>query len=361
MTEGLATNKFPCKACGFVSGKSEDSLANASIFAAKAANAKPAATVGKDDTSSPALLVAPKLSTIDKEFTRLAEEGDPFPRFDDKAPISSETALQEIRLSWCGKFFAHPPAALIKYIQSGKFKEPGLAVPRSSIDAERARSKDAQGQVVRLTGDGSFTTGATLTYPAVSDARTLIDAFLGTIGPALFDRPRALLDWFMLLRTVLALESAGEAKGGGWSVASQYLTAVLADNVPMRQPFGEYQKRIIDHVSFRPVSAPGTTSSSSRSAAASAPRTYDDAKESACRNWNRGLCTEPCALPQKREHVCMWKACTDPKVHRGIDCPHAPSGFTAAPYSGGAVGTPRPRGTRGGAGRGPTARPANRG
>jgi len=368
VTSGMTTNKFPCAHCGFISGKPEDSVANLAIRAKNVAAiqtaAAAAASSGKDDTTTASVLPsAPKLSTVDKELTRLTEEGDPFPRFDDKAPISAETALQEIRLSWCGKFFAHPSAALIKYIQSGKFKEPGFAVPRSAIDAEVARTKDAQGHQLRLNlTDGSFTTGATLTYPTVTDARKLIDMFLSTVGPALFDRPRALLDWFMLLRTVLTLDAAGPERGGGWAIASQYLSAVLADNVPMRQPFGEYQQRILDHVAFRPVAAPagvgssfGSSSSASRSASALAPRVYDDAKESACRNWNRGLCTEPCMLTPKRDHGCMWKACHDTKVHRGIDCAHAPPGFTAAPNSAGA-GAPRPRGARGGAGRSAPAR-----
>ena len=271
VTSGVTTNKFPCAHCGFISGKPEDSVANLAIraknvAAIQTAAAAAAASSGKDDTITASVLPsAPKLSTVDKELTRLTEEGDPFPRFDDKAPISAETALQEIRLSWCGKFFAHPSAALIKYIQSGKFKEPGFAVPRSAIDAEVARNKDAQGHQLRLNlTDGSFTTGATLTFPTVTDARKLIDMFLSTVGPALFDRPRALLDWFMLLRTVLTLDAAGPERGGGWAIASQYLSAVLADNVPMRQPFGEYQQRILDHVAFRPVAAPGSARRSAR-------------------------------------------------------------------------------------------------
>ena len=353
VTPSQKTNRFKCEECGLVSGKPEDSAVNAAIILKQNGGSAASGKSNKDD-SAPAV---PKLSAVDKELTRLAEEGEPFARFDDKTPVSAETALHDIRESWCGRIFAHPSPALVKYIQSGKLKEPGFAVPRSSAAAEEARSREAQGHVVRITGDG-LTTGATIKFPPVGSARALMDAFVGTIGPALFDRPRALLDWFMLVRTVLALDARR-----GWDAANHYLTTVLADNVPDRQPFGVYQERIAEHGGLREGSAPSSSSSvaSVRSAAAPAPRVYDDSKPSACRNWNKGGCTEPCSLEPKRDHVCMWKACSDSSSHRGADCKHAPASFATAPRSGGA-GAARPRGARGGAGgRGASARPANRG
>lgn len=355
---GVNTHKFSCAACGLVSGKPESSAVNVArraSAAASVASGSSASGKSKDDTAT----AAPKLSAVDKELARLTEEGEPFPRFADTTALSPETALQEIRQSWCGSFFAHPSPALIKYIQSGKFKEPGFAVPRSAAEAESARSREAQGLQLRLVADIGLTTSASVTFPKVADSRALIDAFLGTIGPALFDRPRALLDWFMLVRTVLALERAD-----GWTAASHYLTTLLADSIPTRQPFGEYQPRIRDQAALRNFAAhPGGGASGSSVAstfpsAPAAPRTYDDAKESACRNWNKGGCSEPCVLAPKRDHVCMWKACTDSKPHRGIACSHAPAAFVAAPRTG-AAGAPRPRGQRGSAGRGGS-RPAGR-
>jgi len=352
VTPGQKSNRFKCEECGLVSGKPEDSAVNAAIILKLTGGSAASGKSNKDD-SAPAV---PKLSAVDKELTRLAEEGEPFARFEDKTPVSAETALHEIRESWCGRIFAHPSPALVKYIQSGKLKEPGFAVPRSSAAAEEARSREAQGHVVRITGDG-LTTGATIKFPPVGSARGLMDAFVGTIGPALFDRPRALLDWFMLVRTVLALDARR-----GWDAANHYLTTVLADNVPDRQPFGVYQERIAEHRGLREASAASSSSSvaSVRSAAAPAPRVYDDSKPNACRNWNKGGCTETCTLEPRRDHVCMWKACSDTSAHRGVDCKHVPAGFAAAPRSGNA-GAARPRGARGAGGRGASSRPANRG
>ncbi len=234
---GQRSNRFKCDECGLVSGKPEDSAVNAAIILKQTGGSTASGKSNKDD-SAPAV---PKLSAVDKELTRLAEEGEPFARFDDMEPVSAETALHEIRESWCGRFFAHPSPALVKYIQSGKLKEPGFAVPRSSAAAEEARSREAQGHVVRLTGDG-LTTGATIKFPPVANARALMDAFVGTIGPALFGRQRALLDWFMLVRTVLAIDARR-----GWDAANHYLTTVLADSVPDRKPFGVFQERIAEH------------------------------------------------------------------------------------------------------------------
>ena len=131
---GQRSNRFKCDECGLVSGKPEDSAVNAAIILKQTGGSTASGKSNKDD-SAPAV---PKLSAVDKELTRLAEEGEPFARFDDKEPVSAETALHEIRESWCGRIFAHPSAALVKYIQSGKLKEPGFAVPRALRQAARA-------------------------------------------------------------------------------------------------------------------------------------------------------------------------------------------------------------------------------
>ena len=99
VTPTQKTNRFKCEECGLVSGKPEDSAVNAAIILKQTGSSAASGKSNKDDDSAPAV---PKLSAVDKELTRLAEEGEPFARFDDKTPVSAETALHDIRESWCG-------------------------------------------------------------------------------------------------------------------------------------------------------------------------------------------------------------------------------------------------------------------
>jgi hypothetical protein len=335
---GAAATKYRCPGCNFVSGQPDTAPVNvlaAQQRAAEFANLSHEATSvssisqGQSDINTPSS--SPRLSPQDRELERLAEDGPPFARFADESPISGDEALLFMRDTFGGPQMAHPSKSLVKLIISGKLMHPGLAFPRTTAEEEALRQRDRHGAKVTIDGTGTLRTSAALTPYPISSSQQLMMAFLSNIGPALFDRPRALLDWFGLLRSTLALEQAR-----GWDSAWMYLTGVLADRVPLRKSFGAFEERMMLQQLFsmplRPPQPPPFAYGGAMPAprAPEAPRTtgqpwWDDCTLNSCRNWNVGDCqVQGC----KFDHVCCWRTCSNSADrHRGRDCPCKPANF----------------------------------
>ena len=353
---GSPSERFKCPACDFVSGIPADAPVNQQILARTLARAPPTSASGKTtagqsthdaaDSASAALaaLSTPKLSAADREFIRLAEDGDPFPRFASTKQISAKEAILELRTAFKGSMCAHVSPALVQYIQSGKFMAPSLAVPRSALEAAEAKAKEVKSSVLELLASASST--PTLPSRKITNTTELGLAFFSLIGPALFAQPRALLDWFTLMRSVFALSAER-----GWDAAEEYLTAVLGDHVPQRKGFGAYDRDIGSEILSRACSAPAQQAAPRNGAAApyGDRPSHADAKDECCRNWNYGRCVEDAsACPMRKAHTCMWKACKDNTPHRGMACASKPKdAFTPG---GPGKGTPAAarRGPRGG-------------
>lgn len=334
LVAGLA-NIFPCGICFFISGKSTSSAVNAKEAvglraqaqsikdqAANAASLQSTSTSsnsgGKEDTN--------KLSIADKELERLAADGASYPHFLDLSPISAADALLDIRLSKNGPLFAHTSISLVKLIQSGKLMVPGWAIPITALEASVEKDRDQHGELIKLK-EGKLSTTAALRHRSIPNLTSLCNAFVSNIGPSLFNQPRALLDWFGLIRSVINIEAETD-----WDTAYKYLMTTLSEKVPLRKSFGEFDKRIMDAV----ASPTGTynkgnnSSTSTTSSSSSFPHNDDHALSSHitlhaddnyCRKWNLFTCTEPC--PSGRTHACMWKACKG-AAHRGRECKNNP-------------------------------------
>ena len=312
-----ATPAFRCADCGMRSDLPFDAPVNVHLRG-------PASSASGQSISDTATARAPKeaLSRRDKELERLAEEGAAYPRFDDAAAVSSAEALEGVRESLWATNYSDPSPSLIKLVRSGKLTKIGFALPTLASQAQ-TRADFAESGILFVNGR-SETTGSVVA-PLVQNWDEFTHALFSVILPALFDRPRALLDWIALARTVREI-----SREHGWPVASRYIDAVLADKVVRRAPFGTYDNRVYDAVT-KPGSVAGARASSAgtphRGAAAAASsgpaeRFVPDAHPHACRDWNFGRCNRPsCAMT----HECMWIACkaTD-RAHPGNACAHKP-------------------------------------
>ena len=351
---------FPCGVCFHVSGKltssninSKESVAlraQAANFKVQAATAASSAAAASSSTSSGGKEdnTTNKLSAADKELERLAADGAPFPRFLDLTPISAADALLEMRHTYNGPLYAHGSPSLGKLISAGKFMVPSWAVPLTAHEALAAKDRDQHGDMIKISKEGRLSTSVALPHRSLPDLLSFFDAFVSNIGPSVFDHPRALLDWFMLARSVVNVMKAGQP----WEVANKYLMTTLSEKVPLRQPFGEFDMRIMQAVAPPFNAAPhnnynsgagGNNNNNSNNNnnysddsgfGPTRPSFFDLALPDRCRKWNLSACKEPC--PGGRKHSCMWKACTDSSPHTGKGCksnpdPRGRSGSSAPP------------------------------
>jgi hypothetical protein len=191
-----------------------------------------------------------------------------------------------------------------------------------------------------------LTTTPVLDTGNISGYDQFVSALVSTILPALVERPRAMLEWLGLAKSVANLTAHR-----GWAAALIYLNTQLSDKVANRLPFGAYDDEILQGVhvaSHAPAHAHPTSHAqhSGHSHAqpqhpavpAAAPASHSsDANPDACRNWNFVSCR---ATACQRKHECMWLACKSKgENHIGKDCKHNPR--LTAPAAG------APRGGRG--------------
>ena len=349
---------FPCGSCFHVSGKLISSAINTNqsvALRAQAANfkmqaASSAAAAASSSTSSGGKEdnTTNKLSAADKELERLAADGAPFPQFLDTTPISTTDAFLELRRTFNGPLYSHISPALEKYFSSGKCMSLGLGIPLTAHEALAAKDRDQHGDTIKISKEGRLSTSVALTHRPLPDILSLFDVFVSMIVPVCFDKPRALLEWTKLVRTVVNMMKAGQP----WEVANKYLTTTLNEKVPLRLPFGDFDINIM-HAVAPPFSTPhgnhssnnnSNNNSSSTPASDQARPPFQHAhlcRSDCCRKWNLTTCRDPC--PNGRKHSCMWTACNDTSTHTGKECKSNPDprGRSSAPPG-------KARGPRGG-------------
>jgi hypothetical protein len=319
-----------CPGCTLWPQHDSDAVINRVVLAKLGILAPVAAGQSSDAPSSSVVTESvPKLSAVDRELERLAEEGPDWPRFADATPISSAEAIKQGRLAYRGALTAPLSASLLKLIRSGKFTQLSLALPRDTAAAAAADQATARGQVLRLGGDGAISTHAALSVRPLTDFGELIEAFFCSIAPALFDRPRALLDWVVLMRTAAML-----TRLQGSEQALEYVASVLSDAVPQRAEFHEFDRRVLDESRFalagrRPFLPqahppppmmgghphyPGADPLGLRMRG----RNFRDG---CCREWNLGGCAEPCRAGRQHGRCCLV-VCARADAHRAVNCAH---------------------------------------
>lgn len=138
----------------------------------------------------------------------------------------------------------------------------------------------------------------------------------GTILPALFDRPRALISWAALGRTALELESTNE-----WPAASACITQLLHERVRQGGDFSSVSVEALTTVRFQfPPITRGAPPQAAQLQDSSLQVQADAGGTEVCRAWNFGHagCTR---MGCHFVHACPARdeGCTG--EHRGADCP----------------------------------------
>jgi hypothetical protein len=208
---------------------------------------------------------AQALSAKDKELERLAAEGDDWPLFDDTKRISSDEALKQGRLTFREGHQAKLSNSLLKLIRSGRFTQLSLALPQDAAAAAAAAAAERGGHTLSVDGSGHISARVALKVRPLLHMNALMLVFFTAILPALFDRPRALLDWAGLMRTAVALNRCH-----GWPVARDYVVAALNDYVPQREPFHDFRARLLEEHWMQPAGGLGVPTADDRHTATAA-------------------------------------------------------------------------------------------
>jgi hypothetical protein len=243
----------PCAACHLFPFRTQDEPAN-QIVLQKMGVLPPPAASSAGSPATPAAAATPKLSAKDKELERLAAEGDDWPRFSEAERISSSEALKQGRLTYRGGHQAKLSNSLLKLIRSGRFTQLSLALPQDAAAAAAAAAAERGGHTLSVDGSGHISARVALKDRPLLHMNELMLVFFTAILPALFDRPRALLDWAGLMRTAVALN-----RGHGWPVARDYVVAALNDCVPQREPFHDFRARLLEEYWMQPAGGLGAS------------------------------------------------------------------------------------------------------
>lgn len=273
---------------------------------------------GQSITATSALASRTDLSPRDKEFTRLADAGEPFEHFETPRECSVAEADDMMLDAFGSAEYESTSPALKRLIQSGKLTNVGDAVPRKSGDKSDVPRDTTS--TLSFNADGAGTKLVTTMVGAkLKDFPSYFHALLGVIIPSLIMQPVALIDWCTMSMTLMELD-----KKYGWSIAEQYLTKTLARAVERRLPFGRQFPQILQDIIIMsyaaPPQAPTSRAKSQQQQSPPAQRSADSTRD--CTDYNFRSCTRtPCMY----KHVCHFIAkntCPTPtKPHAGKDCP----------------------------------------
>ena len=313
-----------CHGCTLYPFLGEGHVLNAVIVrrlntAASPASAGPGQSI---DTGS-TVAEAPKLSAADRELERLAAEGADWPRFALTDHVSSDDVFKDGRFTYRGASTAKLSASLIKLIRSGRFTQLSLVLPRDAAAAAVADANTGRGALKVDASTGQLQAHATLAVRPLADMGELMEAYFYGVLPALFDRPRALLDWSLLMRTAITIN-----KTFGWPTAWEYVGGILSDAVPQREPFFAYQARIIDESRAAagrnhgtpPLQALGHGAPFGAAPPLAGGRHGEQYRANVCREWNFSSCPDPCRHGRLHNR-CAIAMCNKPEPHRAANCP----------------------------------------
>jgi hypothetical protein len=246
----------------------------------------------KNDTSSASAAVG----ALDKEYARRSEELPPFDLFtglDAGLGLSHTAALKMSREALGAAQSQIPSESLIRFIRSGFMWKIGHAIPRA---INRGIAEDGLG----LVQDGSnvFKLESKQTAPPdqCASMQSFFLAMVSHILPALIDRPKAMMNWIVLARTALDIESRL-----GWPAASEYVTQMLQERTASRQSFIEVDRNILTSISY--AKAAPTQMRSGPSLGGPVPSPSLQQPQSVCFDFNRGGCSRGASC--FRRHVCQ--------------------------------------------------------
>jgi hypothetical protein len=335
-----AVGQGVCVACGFIRTLPMSAEPNQLLLAERRAKlSNPGSTVtstSQSDTAKP-----PKLGAYETELKGILERagGDTLARFAQRDVIAHTDAIAGVhRNVYCGLNYQAQSPYLTDLIRSGHFKELTMALPVTLAEAQARKKEDAAGRALRVAGSGEvFAQASCMVERPVTDLQEFLKIVVVAILPSLFDRPRAMLDWLELSRSVINIAESAD----GWTIAAAYMQSLLADRVHRGDAFNKVDLAILQtaQVSARSAAAaaaPRAGGPAGRAGGDGArPEWLRHTKPGACREWNVG---SGCKAPEGQcafRHVCIWPGCD--KEHQGRDCDKRhPSYVPRAPLAGGA-------------------------
>lgn len=302
---------FTCQPCGFRGDLDIDHHINVALRADRDKRAGHEALAGGKgqfhaDTNSTASTTAStkQLTALQRHFIVLKDGGKQHKSCTAAANegfgVEGAQALSSHAMH--ALLYEPPSQELVDLIRWGRLTSVAFAVPRL-VHRMDSNSDTAVGTLqVGVDGGTTFTPKDPRPEP-VKDMASFVGALVGTILPALVDKPAAIANWCAFARSVMG---AYTECGGSWAAAAQYMDMALRSAVTEDAPLGNPVLSAIH--TARSVALP--------CAAGPVPQRQPQLAPSSevCLKWNRRTCDR---TPCRYSHTCQ--ACGG--KHRAVDVP----------------------------------------
>jgi hypothetical protein len=254
---------------------------------------------------------------LESDFERQTAALPAFPLFSSTTPTSQERIFSELGTAYQATLFSLPNTYLLDLIRAGKLIHVGHAMPKTIASAAAADS-DGAISAIFIGANSIATQGKGNAIPTCGNLRDFFSALVCTILPALNDCPEAQLSWLTLARTVIKLDEMH-----GWQAAHSYMEQLLTLRVTQRQPFGPVSNEVLTTILFggmhatpRPQQSQGNQQQR--------PAQAKPQSDLACRNFNKGGCSNSATFTCKYSHKCFYAGragCPGTPAHSGATCP----------------------------------------
>ena len=330
-----ALGRWIC-ACG-MRGDVVNDNPNAHLSACTVAAIKQSASSVSVSTAQGQTTPTPALTALDRQFNAVTALGVIASFVPSSVPLTQAAINADIRRSLHAP--RHPPAAasLVALIQSGRLEHPGYALPRTVQSVQDDATQQAG--VISIVNTQLSSTAKYTPPPELKSPTDLLSALVSTIGPALLvHNPAALLQWFTLIRTVLAVNSTIS-----WDAAREYMHMTLAERIIAGESFSPlfhdaYTSVQSLFVGKQKSAGAGQQSSDTKQTKQqqakdqSAPEKPLSPTKILCNS--QGICSDfnfaaaQCVNAAcKLKHVCPYAAasgCSATDSHRGVTCANRP-------------------------------------
>jgi len=299
-------------------------------------------------SSSQSDTTKPKLGAYETELRAILERagGSTVPRFELQGGITHADAISSMQRNvYRGLSYQAQSQYLTDLIRSGHFKELTMALPITLDEAARRRTAESRGKSLRVTNGEIVATSESMVERPLTNLQEFLKIVVVSVLPTLFDRPRAMLDWLELSRSIINIAESAD----GWPIAASYLQNLLADRMHRQEAFNVIDLAILQTERASHGAAPRAGGQAGR-AGGDGDRPKPDwlkhTTDRACREWNVGSGCKAAPGHCRYEHVCLWEGCG--QAHQGRDCDRRPAGFTPRAPGAGGGGRQAQRGKFGG-------------
>lgn len=317
---------FNCANCGMIANQPESSPMNQKLTAfrlgtrAPTAAASSSSSAASGQSTTDTLFEASSLDRVrEKEYKDIMKVVPAQPLF---APLPEGTlfthaqALSVSAGALGASAFAIPSESLVQIIRDGKLIHVGYAKPQRLDEMYGAK---VAGQL--SLSDGGISVTSKGGPPRVNSIEEFFNALVGTILPALIDRPRAAAEWISLARTALEVHAMS---GRNWATVQAFIDQQLHERVFAKQAISDPSTRVLTATVFMQQRPAQHVAASGAQAPIPQQQRGPASNDDFCQNHNwRGGCSAPNCT---RKHECQFgsKGCRTTTEHASKDCPAKP-------------------------------------